>query len=86
MLFLYLGVLMTVLSFGLGMFCLVQQHIMGDPLGLRWNGALEMAILIAFLIGLLMISQSVTALYIAQIHTEAKNRPLYVVDKKKSKI
>ena len=82
----YLGLFITMLSFGLGVFCLVQQHILGDPLGLRWNGALEMAILIAFLVGLLMISQSVTALYISHIFTEAKGRPLYVVDKKKSKV
>ena len=86
MIFGYLGVMITILSFGLGVFCIVQQHILGDPLGLRWNGALEMAILIAFLVGLLMISQSVTALYISHIHTEAKNRPLFVVDKNKSKL
>ena len=86
MLFGYLGLLITLLSFALGLFCIIQQHILGDPLGLKWNGTLEMMILVAFLIGLLMISQSVTALYVSHIHTEAKGRPLFVVDKKNSKL
>lgn len=86
MLFGYLGLLITFFSFALGLFCIIQQHILGDPLGLKWNGTLEMMILVAFLIGLLMISQSVTALYVSHIHTEAKGRPLFVVDKKNSKL
>lgn len=81
----YLGIFITIGSFILGMFCIINQYILGDPLGLYWNGAVQLAIFITFLIGLLMISQSITALYISHIHAETQNRPLYIVDKKRSR-
>lgn len=81
----YLGVVITILSFLLGVFVIVQQYILGDPLGLYWNGAVQMAIFITFLIGLVLISQAISALYISHIHAEAQGRPLYVIDKKSSR-
>ena len=82
----YIGIVITILSFILGMFCLINQYILGDPLGLYWPGAVHMAILITFLVGLVLISQAITAIYIANIYTEAKNRPLYIIDKSNSKL
>ena len=81
----YLGIFITFFSFILGMFCIINQYILGDPLHLYWNGAVQMAIFITFLVGLVLISQSITALYISHIHAETQNRPLYIVSKKKSK-
>lgn len=81
----YLGVSITFFSFVLGMFCIINQYILGDPLHLYWNGAVQMAIFITFLVGLVLVSQSITALYISHIHAETQNRPLYIVSKKKSK-
>ena len=81
----YIGVGIMVVSLILGLFILIQQYIMGDPLKLDWSGAVAMSVFIAFLVGLVLVSQAITALYISQIHTEAKGRPLYVVDKRKSK-
>lgn len=81
----YIGAIITVLSFLLGVFVIIQQYILGDPLGLYWNGAVQMAIFITFLVGLVLISQAISALYISHIHAEAQGRPLYIVDKKKSK-
>ena len=81
----YVGVFITIASFILGMFVIIQQHLMGDPLGLQWNGAIQMAIFITFLVGLVLISQAITALYISHIHAESKDRPLYIIDKKSSK-
>ncbi len=80
----YIGIFITVVSLLLGLFILIQQYIMGDPLGLDWSGAVAMSVFVSFLVGLVLISQAITALYISQIHIEAKGRPLYVVDKKKS--
>lgn len=79
-----LGLIITSFSLLLGLFILIQQYILRDPLGLDWSGAVAMSVFISFLVGLVMISQSITALYISQIHIEAKNRPLYVVDREKS--
>ena len=58
---------------------------MGDPIGLKWTGTTCVSIFIAFLIGLVLISQSVIALYISHIHAEAQGRPLYIIDRKNSR-
>lgn len=71
-------------SFLLGLFILIQQYILGDPLHLGWSGAVAMSVFIAFLVGLVLLSQSLTALYISQIHAESKGRPLYIIDRRKS--
>ena len=80
----YIGLFITLVSLILGLFILIQQYIMGDPLGLDWSGAVAMSVFVSFLVGLVLISQAITAIYISQIHVEAKGRPLYVVDKRKS--
>ena len=81
----YLGIFITISSFILGMFCIINQYILGDPLHLYWNGAVQMAIFITFLVGLVLISQAITALYISHIHAETQNRPLFIVSKKASR-
>ncbi len=80
----YIGVFITIVSLFLGLFILIQQYIMGDPLGLDWSGAVAMSVFVSFLVGLVLVSQAITAIYISQIHIEAKGRPLYIIDKKKS--
>lgn len=80
----WIGIIITIVSLLLGLFILIQQYIMGDPLGLDWSGAVAMSVFVSFLVGLVLISQSMTALYISQIHVESKGRPLYVIDKKNS--
>ena len=81
----YVGIFITISSFLLGAFCIINQYILGDPLGLYWNGAVQMAIFITFLVGLVLISQAITALYISHIHAETQNRPLYIISKKQSR-
>lgn len=81
----YFGLIITFLSGILGLFVIIQQYILGDPLGLYWNGAVQMAIFITFLIGIVLISQAVVALYISHIHAETQGRPLYIVNKKTSR-
>ena len=80
----YIGIFITAVSFLFGLFILIQQYILGDPLGLDWSGVVAMSVFVSFLVGLVLISQAITALYISQIHVEAKGRPLYIIDKKKS--
>ena len=80
----YIGLIITLLSGMFGLFILIEQYILGDPLHLEWSGAVAMSVFVSFLVGLVLISQAITALYISQIHVESKNRPLYVIDKEKS--
>lgn len=84
LIFAYIGAFITFLGLALGIFCIVNQYILNDPLHLYWGGAVQMSIFITFLIGLLMVSQSVTALYISQIHAETQSRPLYIIDHENS--
>lgn len=81
----WVGAIITVLSGLLGIFVIIQQFIMGDPMGMNWTGPTCLAIFITFLIGLVLISQAITALYVSHIHTEAQGRPLYIIDKKSSR-
>ena len=80
----YIGIFITVVSVIFGLFILIEQYILGDPLGLDWSGAVAMSVFVSFLVGLVLISQAITALYVSQIHAEAKGRPLYVIDKQRS--
>lgn len=80
----YIGIFIVITSFLLGMFVIINQYILGDPLQLYWNGAVQMSIFISFLVGLVLISQAITALYISHIHAETQGRPLYIIDEKKS--
>ena len=80
----YIGGFIMVFSLILGLFILIQQYILGDPLELDWSGAVAMSVFVSFLVGLVLVSQSMTALYVAQIHTEAKGRPLYIINQRKS--
>ena len=81
----YIGVVITIFSFILGMFIIIQQYILGDPMGLKWNGAVQLSVFVTFLVGLVLISQAITALYISHIHAESQGRPLYIVDKRRSR-
>ena len=81
----YLGSFISLFSALLGLFIIINQYVLGDPLHLYWNGAVQMTVFITFLVGLVMISQYVTALYISHIHSETQNRPLYIISKKNSK-
>lgn len=81
----WLGGIITASSGILGLFVIIQQFILGDPMGLNWTGPTCLAIFITFLVGLVLISQAITALYISHIHSETQGRPLYIVDKKESR-
>ncbi|GHU80607.1 glycosyl transferase [Clostridia bacterium] len=80
-----IGAIITILSGLLGLFALIEIPILQDPMHLNWTGPTLLAIFITFLVGLLLISQAITALYISHIHAETKNRPLYIIDKKNSR-
>ena len=81
----WIGGLITFASLVLGIFVLIEEFIMGDPIGLKWTGTTCLSIFIAFLVGLVLISQSIVALYISHIHAEAQGRPLYIIDRKNSR-
>jgi polyisoprenyl-phosphate glycosyltransferase len=80
----YIGMVILPISIllGLGMFI---NFCLGDPLHLHATGGAYMIVIILFLIGVLLVSQGIIGLYLSHIHTETQNRPLYVIDKVRSK-
>jgi dolichol-phosphate mannosyltransferase len=81
----WIGAIVMLLSGMLGLFVIIEMPILGDPMGLNWTGPTMLAIFISFMVGIVLIAQAITALYISHIHTESQNRPLYIVDWKSSK-
>jgi glycosyltransferase involved in cell wall biosynthesis len=76
----YLGVFITGASLLLGTVVGVEQLLLGDPLRWRFTGTAMLSIMLLFLVGVVLLSQGMLALYISHIHNQSKQRPLYVID------
>lgn len=80
----YVGIVVLPISLlvGIGM---VVNALLGDPIGLHATGSAYVIVLLLFLVGVLLVSQGIIGLYLSQIHAETQNRPLYIIDKARSK-
>lgn len=78
----YVGLLITTASFVLGAVVFIQRYIYSDVLDWNVSGTAQLAILNVFLIGIVLASLGLVAMYIGNIHEEVANRPLYVVRSK----
>ena len=76
----YLGVVISSLSFILGLVVFIEQLLAGDPLHWKFTGTAMLGILIIFLVGILLMAQGILSVYVSMIHNQAKQRPLYVID------
>jgi dolichol-phosphate mannosyltransferase len=79
----YLGVLIVFCSGALGLYILIGKYIFHFVGASSFSGPAQLAILIIFLVGIILMSLGLIALYIANIHGEVAGRPLYVIKKKK---
>lgn len=75
----YIGYTILTLTIPGGLFLVIDMYILNDPLNLNVTGMAMLAILILFLIGIVLVCMGFMAMYIAHIHAEVINRPLYVV-------
>jgi dolichol-phosphate mannosyltransferase len=74
----YVGLLIMLISAPLGVFIFIEKYLLGDPWGMSFSGPAILAVILVFLVGIILVSLGLMALYIATIHTEVTNRPLYV--------
>ena len=81
----YLGFFITLFAGGLGLFIFVEQIILGDPFVLEIPATAMLAVMILFLNGILLVSIGLVSVYVAKIHHETLNRPLFVIRQKKSR-
>lgn len=84
----YLGIFITFISGISGVYILLGKYIFRTQLesifyfSRTFSDAENLAILILFLVGIILISIGLIALYVANIHSEVIKRPMYVVRKK----
>jgi dolichol-phosphate mannosyltransferase len=81
----WIGVVITLLSILVGLFILVEQFGLNDPLSLNFTGTALLGIFTSFLIGLVLISQGMIAVYLSHVHGQTQDRPLFVIDPTSSK-
>lgn len=75
----YLGGIIMTVSVPLGVFVVLEKYVFDDPWKLDITGTALLAILLMFLVGLILACLGLMSIYIANIHGEVINRPLYVV-------
>lgn len=75
----YLGIFIMLISGALGLFILIEKYILHDPLNLYISGTSTLAVILLFLVGIILSCLGLIALYIANIHHEVINRPMYVI-------
>lgn len=79
----YLGAAFMFIFGVLGVLVYIEMYILHDPMGLAISGSAMLAIVLLFAVGIVLFCLGLIALYIANIHGEVINRPLYVVRKNK---
>jgi dolichol-phosphate mannosyltransferase len=79
----YMGGVIVLVSGPLGVFIFIEKYLLNDPLHYSFTGTAILAVILLFLVGIILICLSLIALYIANIHGEVVNRPLYVKRRKR---
>ncbi|OGY41233.1 MAG: hypothetical protein A2Y82_01835 [Candidatus Buchananbacteria bacterium RBG_13_36_9] len=80
----YLGILITFTAGLMGVFVLAEKYILNDPWHMNFSGPAILAVITLFLVGVILSCLGLIALYIAHIHCEVINRPIYVIRKKEN--
>ena len=79
----YLGIVIVIFSGSLGLFIFIEKYVLGDPWNMGFSYPSILAVINLFLIGVVLSCLGLIALYIANIHREVINRPMYVIRSKK---
>lgn len=82
----YTGVATIMGSLLIGAFLVIEHILLNDPLGLNTTGSGYLGVFIMMLVGILMLSQGIVAIYISRIHEQSQNRPLYIIDQDNSNL
>jgi len=74
----YVGMLIMLVSIPLGLFVFLDRYVLMNPFGFDFSGSAILAVINLFLSGVVLSCLGLTSLYLANMHTEVVNRPLYV--------
>ena len=78
----YLGIFITGFSGVSGFYILLGKYVFHTHFASTFSDAENLAILILFLVGIILMSIGLLALYVANVQSEVINRPMYVIRKK----
>ncbi|MCD6162836.1 MAG: glycosyltransferase family 2 protein [candidate division Zixibacteria bacterium] len=79
----YLGIIIVIFSGSLGLFIFIEKYVLDDPWNMNFSYPSILAVINLFLIGVVLSCLGLVALYIANIHREVINRPMYIIRSKK---
>lgn len=79
----FLGMAITLISGVAGFYIMLGKYFFHTPFASTFSDSENLAILILFLVGIILISIGLLAFYIANIHSEVIKRPIYVIRSKK---
>jgi dolichol-phosphate mannosyltransferase len=74
----YLGIIIIILCIPLGVFIILDRYVLMNPFGFDFSGTAILAVINLILSGVILSCLGLMSLYIAHVHTEVTNRPLYV--------
>lgn len=75
----YLGAIIILFSTPLGLFIFIEKYVTNNSLGIVFSGSVILMVILLFLVGIILVSLGLIAMYIANIHIEVVGRPMYVV-------
>jgi dolichol-phosphate mannosyltransferase len=81
----YLGIFIIFTVGPFGFYVLLGKYVFDWAYAASFSGPAQLAFLITFLVGVILSSLGLVALYIAHIHHEVLGRPLYIIRRKKVK-
>ena len=79
----YLGLIITLFSGIAGFYILIGKYFLHSQFASTFSDSENLAIFIVFLVGIILISIGLLALYVANIHREVIKRPTYIIRRKK---
>jgi dolichol-phosphate mannosyltransferase len=75
----YLGVTITLFSGMAGLYILIGKYFLRASFASTFSDSENLAILLVFLVGIILMSVGLLALYVANIHGEVIRRPLFII-------
>ncbi|MEI8343328.1 MAG: glycosyltransferase family 2 protein [Candidatus Moraniibacteriota bacterium] len=79
----YLGIIITLFSGISGAYILLGKYFLHTIFASTFSDSENLAILLLFMVGIILMSIGLLAIYVANIHKEVINRPAYVIRKKR---
>jgi dolichol-phosphate mannosyltransferase len=75
-----IGFIVSSVSMFAGIFIIIEEYAMNDPLKIGVTGSALLAIFLSFMVGIVLVCQGLLALYLENVYYETQNRPLYIID------